>query len=72
MAVTIREGATGLEVGMPATLVEARDLRAVVQGPDYTDYGVTADGQRFLVKRAPDESGRPRIHVLLDWPSLLE
>ena len=72
MSVTVREEATGLEVGMPATLIAARDLRAVVQGPDYTDYGVTADGQRFLVKRAPEGSDRPRIHVLLDWPSLLE
>lgn len=42
-----------------------------MEGPDYTGYGVTADGQRFLVKRPVEEGQRPRIHVLLDWPSLL-
>jgi Tol biopolymer transport system component len=72
MAVDVRSGATGLEVGMPTTLVPARDLRAVVEGPDYNDYGASADGQRFLVKRRVDENERQRIHVLLDWPSLIE
>lgn len=72
MAVDVRSGASGLEVGLPTTLVAARDVRAVVEGPDYNDYGVTADGQRFLVKRSVDEGERQRIHVLLDWPSLLE
>ena len=71
MAVDVRGGASRLEVGLPTTLVASRDLQAVVEGPDYTDYGVTADGQRFLVKRPVEEGQRPRIHVLLDWPSLL-
>jgi dipeptidyl aminopeptidase/acylaminoacyl peptidase len=71
MAVAARAAAAGLDVGMAETLVPAKTLQAVVQGPDYDDYEVTSDGQRFLVKRA--EGGeRPRIHVLLDWPSLLE
>ena len=72
MGVDVREGAAGLTVGIPSTLVPARELRAVVQGPDFTDYAVTSDGQRVLVKRALDENERQRIHVLLDWPSLLE
>ena len=72
MAVTVRVGATGLEVGLPTTLAPARDLRAVVLGSDYNDYGVTADGQRFLVKRPADGTQRQRIHVVLDWPSLLK
>jgi len=72
MAVDVRSGASGLEVSLPTTLVAARDLRAVVEGPDYSDYSVSADGQRFLVKRPIEGSERPRIHVLLDWPSLLE
>jgi hypothetical protein len=56
---------------MPTPLVPAKTLRAVVQGPDYDDYDVSSDGQHFLIKRA--EGGeRPRIHVLLDWPSLLK
>jgi Tol biopolymer transport system component len=71
MAVDVAAEATGLGVGIPSTLVAARDLRPVVQGPDYTDYGVTSDGQRFLVKRSVEDS-RQRLHVLLDWPSLLE
>jgi hypothetical protein len=71
LAAEVRQGATGLEVGMPTTHVPARDLQAVVQGMDYTDYAVTADGQRFLIKRAVGGQS-PRIHVLLDWPSLLK
>jgi Tol biopolymer transport system component len=71
MSVSVRAGATSVEVGLPTTLVAARDLRAVVEGPDYSDYSVSADGQRFLVKRPVEGSERPRIHVLLDWPSLL-
>jgi hypothetical protein len=42
-----------------------------MQGPDYNDYAVSADGQRFLVRRQADGSQRQRIHVVLDWPSLL-
>jgi Tol biopolymer transport system component len=71
-AVDVRTGAAGIEVGMPETLVAARDLRAVLEGPDYTDYGVSADGQRFLVKRPVDDASRQRIHVVVDWPSLLK
>jgi dipeptidyl aminopeptidase/acylaminoacyl peptidase len=66
MAVSVREGATGPEVGAPTTLVPADRLRAVVQGPDYDDYAVTADGQRFLVKVLAAPQERQRIHVLLD------
>ena len=72
MAVDVRGAASGLEVGLPTTLAPAKDLRAVVQGPDYNDYGVSADGQRFLVRRPADGGQRQRIHVVLDWPSLLK
>jgi len=71
MAVEVRSGATAIEVGMPGVLVPARAFGAVMEGADYTDYSVTADGQRFLVKRPVEGSERPRIHVLLDWPSLV-
>jgi Tol biopolymer transport system component len=71
MAVDVRDGATALEVGLPKTLVPAQDLQAVMDGPDYSDYAVSADGQRFLVKRPIGEALGQRIHVLLDWPSLL-
>jgi serine/threonine protein kinase/Tol biopolymer transport system component len=72
MSVNVRAGATRVEVGLPTTLVPARDLQAVVEGPDYSDYSVSSDGQRILVKRPAEGGERPRIHVLLNWPSLLE
>jgi Tol biopolymer transport system component/tRNA A-37 threonylcarbamoyl transferase component Bud32 len=72
MAVDVREGAAGPEVGISVTLIPAADLRAVVLGPDYDDYAVTADGQRFLVKRSTTTEEAQRIHVLLNWPSLLQ
>ena len=72
MAVSVREGATGPQIGIPAVLVPAKDLSAVVEGPDYDDYAVTSDGQRFLVKMSVGETNPQRIHLLLDWPSLLQ
>ncbi len=72
MAVDVREGPTGPEVGIPTTLVRADDLGAIVQRPDVDDYAVSADGQRFLVKRPAVKEQRQRIHVLVNWPSLLE
>jgi Tol biopolymer transport system component/tRNA A-37 threonylcarbamoyl transferase component Bud32 len=69
MAVDVREGASGPDVGMPAVLVPADKAVARVWGRD--DYAVTADGQRFLVKTRVEEEDR-RIHVLLNWTSLLE
>jgi len=72
MAVDVREGATGPEVGIPTTLVPADVLGAMVQGPQFDDYAVSADGQRFLVKTPATKDDRQQIHVLLNWPSLLE
>jgi Tol biopolymer transport system component len=72
MVVNVREGPTGPEIGVPATLVPADRLRAVVQGPDYDDYAVSTDGQRFLVKVRAGQAERQRLHVVVDWMSLLE
>ncbi|MCG6920484.1 MAG: hypothetical protein LJF15_05270, partial [Acidobacteria bacterium] len=72
MAVSVRGEATSVEVGPPTTLVAARDLKAVVGNPDFSSYSVASDGQRFLLKRRSGGDEEPRIHVLLDWPSLLE
>jgi Tol biopolymer transport system component len=69
MAVDVREGASGPDVGMPAVLVPADRAVARVWGRD--DYAVSADGQRFLVKARVEEENR-RIHVVLNWTSLLE
>lgn len=44
------------------------DLTA--RGPVLDDYAPSADGQRILVKvRVSTEA--PRIHVVVNWPSLL-
>ena len=69
MAVDVREGALGPDAGMPTVLVPADKAMAEMWGRD--DYAVTADGQRFLVKTRIEEEDR-RIHVLLNWTSLLE
>ena len=69
MAVDVREGASGPEVGLPTVLVPADGSVAREWGID--DYAVTADGRRFLVKTRVQEDDR-QIHVLLNWPSLLE
>lgn len=66
MAANVRENAGGLEVGTPTTLVPADRLKATMEDPDYDDYAVTSDGQRFLVKVAAAKSARPRIHMLLN------
>ena len=65
-----RRAATARRSGLPVELFELdRLLRAL----DYDDYAPSADGQRFLVKRPVDEA-RPqrRMHVITNWPSLLE
>jgi Tol biopolymer transport system component len=67
MAASVREGATGLEVGIPTVLIPADRLKAIVQGMDYDDYAVTSNGQRFLVKVNASKDSRQRIHVLLNW-----
>jgi hypothetical protein len=68
MAVDVREEADGLEVGLPSELFEI----PIVQRPQLDDYAVGADGQRFLVKVPVEGESAERIHVVLNWPSLLE
>jgi len=68
MAVDIREGTFRPEVGMPTVLLPAG---MVAQAWGLDDYAVTSDGQRFLVKTRVQEDGQ-RIHVLLNWASLLK
>jgi Tol biopolymer transport system component len=63
MAVDVREGASGLEVGTPVVLVSADALTDVVGS-----YQVSPDGQRFLVKMRV-EADVQRIHVVTNWSS---
>ena len=68
MSVAFRGRADRAEVDLPTTLFELGGF----QGPDYDDYAPSADGQRFLVKVAVDQGQRARMHVVTNWPSLLE
>ena len=66
MAVDVRDGAAGPEVGLPTALFEVGR-----HDPTRDNYAVSADGQRFLVK-VPVEGAPERIHVVTNWTSLLE
>jgi hypothetical protein len=62
--------ATGdrLDVSLPVELFEIRGL----QGSGYDDYAPSADGQRFLVKLPLEADRKRQLHVVTNWPSLLE
>ncbi len=68
MAAEIRAAGDRLEVELPVELFEIRGL----QGTGYDDYAVAADGQRFLIKLPIEAARRAQLHVVTNWPSLLE
>jgi hypothetical protein len=55
-------------VGPPRVL-----FRTGIENPnsDVEDYGVTADGQRFLLKMPAADNRPPELKLVLDWPALL-
>jgi hypothetical protein len=65
MALDVRASGERLEVGLPRELFNAGVSSAVVD-----EYGVTRDGQRFLVIR-PVEGTARSVKMILNWPSLL-
>jgi serine/threonine protein kinase len=65
MAVGVNPG-SALEIGAPLPLFQT----AVRVNPVYDQYGVTADGNRFLVIDTVYEPDKP-ITVILNWPELL-
>ena len=67
MAVDVREGTAGPELGLPTALFEMSITGAVSD-----TYGVSADGQRFLVMEPVKGDEQERIHVITNWTSLLE
>jgi hypothetical protein len=67
MAVDVRKGERGLEVGLPHALFDAGPLTAY-----HDTYAVSGDGQRFLVKTYPDGIVREKLHVVTNWTSLIE
>jgi Tol biopolymer transport system component len=68
MAVDVRVAGARLEVGLPAALFDAQGI----EGTGYDDYAPSADGQRFLVKMSAGKDQRPQLHVVTNWPSLLD
>ena len=67
MAASVGEGPGGPEVGLPSAL-----FSTFRPSPTTNHYGVSADGQRFLVMRPAGEASRLQMHVILNWTSLLE
>ncbi len=67
MAVDVQEGTAGPQVSLPTALFEISFADAVTD-----HYGVSADGQRFLVKVPVGADELERIHVITNWTSLLE
>jgi Tol biopolymer transport system component len=68
MAVDVRVGSRGPDVSLPTALFELK----VMPNPMNDGYGVSADGQRFLVKVPVEEDSGTRIHIVTNWTSLLE
>jgi Tol biopolymer transport system component len=64
LAVDVREGTPGLEVGTPDVLVSGDALTDVVGS-----YAVTPDGQRFLFQMRVEGDVPQRIHVVTNWSS---
>jgi hypothetical protein len=67
MAASVREGTGGPEVELPSAL-----FRTFWPTPTTNHYGVSADGQRFLVLRPAGDDSRLQMHVILNSTSLLE
>jgi dipeptidyl aminopeptidase/acylaminoacyl peptidase len=68
MAVPVKQGGDGLEVGEPKPLFQM-PLRLP---PNQYTYDVAADGQRFLTM-APTEQARPEpLKVMLNWKAALK
>ena len=68
MAADVQEGKAGPDVSFPTALFGLEVVINLVND----DCGVSADGQRFLVKVHPDEDAEARMHVITNWTSLLK
>ncbi|UCF36573.1 MAG: serine/threonine-protein kinase [Acidobacteriota bacterium] len=62
----VREGRP--EVDLPTRLFEL----PVFSATWWDDYAISSDGQRFLVKVPVTQGRLPRMHVITNWPSLLD
>jgi hypothetical protein len=64
--VPVRETEDGLQLGRGSRL-----FNAGVRSRTRSQYGVTGDGQRFLVI-TPADGNRRSLEVVLNWTALLE
>jgi hypothetical protein len=71
MAVPIAEAGDRLELGNPAQLFDSRLAVRVAAGPPLSSYAMTPDAQRFYMLAPSDQSESDRIHIVLNWPALL-
>jgi hypothetical protein len=70
MAVDVSNTSTGIDVGPPKPLFPTR-IRLLEIQVGARHYGVSSDGQRFLVANATDEARSTPITVVLNWMSAL-
>jgi hypothetical protein len=70
MAVPVRLG-TGFEAGPPVVLFQTH-LRQPISAQDVFSYGVSGDGQRFLVNTKVDEPNGAPLPIILNWASEME
>ena len=62
-----------LAFGVPAVLFETPALRATSYGlGTLAQYDISPDGQRFLINTATGTPAGPRLHIVLNWPGLLD
>ena len=66
MAADIKSSRTSIDVAPPRALFPVRTKWIEIQAAA-RHYGVTADGQRFLVANATDEAQSAAITVILNW-----
>jgi hypothetical protein len=69
MAVDVKGSRSGLEVGIPKLLFEAR-LARIFSGRNR--YDVTADGQRFLMFVPVEETPGSPMTVVVNWTAELK
>ncbi len=71
MAAPVVAGTTSFQSGTPVTLFQTR-RRQPVSSQDIASYGVSADGQRFLIATKVDEANTTPLSITLNWPAELE
>lgn len=69
MAIPIGKAATTLTIGKPAELFSIPEFVAHVNKDSYAP---TPDGRRFLVSVRAENPLDPPLHVILNWPKLVE